>query len=703
MSILRRSAAFPAAGTVISLHQLESQLEAESACTLLQLLHVLNAPADIPCIKAVVDSVCEAVSSYGVTLARPSHTFHLVQRSLEALKNDIRNKFSDVSYGRDLEQPLLRRLVAHAPYALCLALASLKKKEVVNAWAAAGVEIALCLATAHRFRAGFAQNIRRTLTPELFGLALKVEADANWSVTYVKTRVKAAQIFEAGESPDPQGGNPVRLFDIAAGYELARKTRYSPPRQRQAILDRRHQTIKQLKASAATLMERGEKHDHTALLTMIAFCTGLSLRLTQSLPITSYRGEDNWLMRLDIGAGVIMTNLDSLFPKAAIPVVGATCFRAANRVAVKPLPTFLSSHLKTLYAVHPEAEVLAELLPGASTSGRQLTLVAEEAALTPTTKRFLIAAAPLAVTLGVDRLSAALLANDFSVVPASKMYYCRVRREEIWAASIVLFDCLGWGSPVPIVGGLPLGSRIVPTRAALKAWYHWMVADVASHAPGRHCLSGRLIDHHNSFARLCASLAMLCLATREVRELRFTTHNLCPEAAFASLFDKKVGIYPGEMKVPINKVLGNQLRLWRAHCEALERRLKSLQEPAMNKLINTLKNFNSGELFSLFFSIDPDVYQTVPLSSATLMKWWPSEYRFSGDLGRHLWECELRDAGVRSSRIDVLMRHITLGVEAHCSTNGDKLADIAEELTFRQEGLLESLGIKPVPGIIAKA
>ena len=122
----------------------------------------------------------------------------------------------------------------------------------------------------------------------------------------------------------------------------------------------------------------------------------------------------------------------------------------------------------------------------------------------------------------------------------------------------------------------------------------------------------------------------------------------------------------------------------------------------MNKLINTLKNFNSGELFSLFFSIDPDVYQTVPLSSATLMKWWPSEYRFSGDLGRHLWECELRDAGVRSSRIDVLMRHVTLGVEAHCSTNGDKLADIAGEVTFRQERLLESLGIKPVPGIIAK-
>ncbi len=702
MSIFRTSTAFHVGGTAISLHQLESQLEAESACTLLQLLHVLNAPADIPCIKAVVDSVCDAVSSYGTTLAKPSNTFHVVQRSLEALKDDIRNKFSDVSFGRDLEQPLLRRLIAYAPYALCLTLASLKEKESVNAWAATGVEIALCLATAQRFRAAYAKDIRRGLAPELFGLAPKVGAGANWSVTYVKTRTRAARVFESDESPDPQGGNPVRLFDIAAGYELARKTRYSPPRQRQAILDRRHQTIGQLKRSAATLMEQGGQSDHTALLTMIAFCTGLSLRVTQSLPITSCREDDSWLMRLDIDAGVIMTNLNSLFPQAATPAEGATCFRAANRIAVKPLPNFLFSHLKTLHAVHPAAEVLAELLQGASTSGRQLTLVAGESALAPTTKRFLLAAAPLAVTLGIDRLSAALVANDFSVVPGSKMYYCRVRRQEIWTASIVLFDFLGWGAPVPIVEGLPLGSRIVPTRAALTAWYQWMVTDVALFSPGRNCGLQRLIDYHNRFSRLCASLAVLSLATREVRQLRFTSHNLCPEAAFASIDDKRVGIYPGEMKVPINKVLRDQLRLWRAHCEALERRFKNLQDTATDELIGALSNILNGELCPLFFEIDPEVYQTVPLGSTALIKWWPSEYRFSGDLGRHFWECELRDAGVRSSRIDVLMRHITLGVEAHCSTNGDKLADIAEEITSRQERIFDLLSIKPVPGLVAK-
>lgn len=90
MSIFRTSTAFHVGGTAISISiNWSLNSEAESACTLLQLLHVLNAPADIPCIKAVVDSVCDAVSSYGTTLAKPSNTFHVVQRSLEALKDDI--------------------------------------------------------------------------------------------------------------------------------------------------------------------------------------------------------------------------------------------------------------------------------------------------------------------------------------------------------------------------------------------------------------------------------------------------------------------------------------------------------------------------------------------------------------------------------------------------------------------------------------
>lgn len=79
----------------------------------------------------------------------------------------------------------------------------------------------------------------------------------------------------------------------------------------------------------------------------------------------------------------------------------------------------------------------------------------------------------------------------------------------------------------------------------------------------------------------------------------------------------------GEMKVPINKVLRDQLRLWRAHCEALERRFKNLQDTATDELIGALSNILNGELCPLFFEIDPEVYQTVPLGSTALIKWWP--------------------------------------------------------------------------------
>lgn len=111
---------------------------------------------------------------------------------------------------------------------------------------------------------------------------------------------------------------------------------------------------------------------------------------------------------------------------------------------------------------------MAELLPDASTSGRQLTIANDHSALKATTARFLAAAGPVAVSLGIDRLSTALLINDFSVIPGSKLYYALAERESIWNAANVLFGKLGWGPAVPIVPGLPVGSHIVPRREAIK-------------------------------------------------------------------------------------------------------------------------------------------------------------------------------------------------------------------------------------------
>ncbi len=689
--------------TGITIGRLEQLLKPETAVTLRCLLHLLNAPEDAPRLLIVLDTVCHAVLRYETTLAIPSKTFKLVRDSLNLLYEDAAAVFAQFPVSAELDQPLMRRLTAHSPYALCLTLGAFRDEEIGVAREATGLEVAMGLATAKRFRSGFATQIRRTLAPELLTTTKNAFCrPADWTNQYVKMRVKAAKLFEDGGDPDPEGTEDVRLFDIGARYELSRKMRYAPPRQRQALLNRRHQTFSQIKASALALMTRAKSIDHTALLTLVAFLSGLTLGRTKDIPLAGRRGESDWQMVLDVDTGAIKTNLDPLFPGAAMPYGHDKCFRSASRIAVKPLPAFLSAILKEFNARKSKARTLAELLPEASTSGCQLTLTDNTSALAPSVKRFLTSAAPFAVQLGIDRLTAALLANDYSVVPSSKLYYCRLRRNEIWEASAVLFDALGWGEPVPFQPGLPVGSRIVPKREALREWWCWMAEEINALAPGRRCGLTRLLTYHNAYARLCASLSVLCLAAREAGVLRFTTHNLRAEARFAIFVDKHVGIFPGEVRVPINELLRAQLRLWMAHCQALRRRLEKFEEARPKNLMRVLDGYLSGTCHALYFEVDMTECRPIPLGSTALVRWWPEELRFSSDFGRHFWEVELRDAQVRSTRIDVLLRHITLGVEAHCSTNSDQLTAVAAEICSVQERLLAVLGVQPVPGLISK-
>ena len=701
MSMFKPAAPVPIGTYGFTAEQLELVLNASAASTFRQLRDVLTVPEDVPHLNNVLQAAVDAVEAYGASLASPSEKFRLVQNSLGRLAADVAVVTASVAEDLDLDRPLMRRLTPYGGYALCLTLRALSEDAIGIFREVVGLEIALGLATGLKFDNGFATDIRRILTPNLLsGKKTLTKRGQDWQKAYVKRRIKAAAHFEGGDGSDPESVGNVRLFDVVAGFELSRKMRFAPPRQRQALLDRRHQTVWQIKASAAALMARATLQDHTALLILVAFSTGLTLRLTKDIPLASRVLDDAWFMVLDLYAGVIKINLDRLFPAPAVPDPNADCFRDANRIIVKPLPAFLWLILKELSAGNPDAETLAQLIPQAATSGRQLTLEDDHSALVPSAKRFLIAAAPFAVGIGIDRLASAVLASDFAVIPSSKMYYCRVRRDEIWTASKALFAELGWGEPAPFVYGLAAGSRIVPTREALAAWWQRMAVEVATSAPGRHCGLARLAEFHNSFAKMCASLAILCLAAREARELKFTTYNLQPDCDFAAYVDKLVGIVPGEVKVPINAILKAQLKLWLAHCHALYRRLSKLTGPAAGHLRRMLGSYLKGKRYPLFFTIDAETGSASPLGSTALKRWWPEQYRFSTDFGRHLWEVEFRDAKVRSTRIDLFLRHLTIGTEAHCSTNIDKLDDAAAELCSVQESLLASLCINAVPGLV---
>lgn len=183
MSILKPAFYMQPEGSVLSFQQLDRSLSASSSATLRELLHVLLAPPDVPRLNIVLESVCDAVASYGSTLAAPSAIFRLVQASLEQVRNDVRTAYGSRSCSIALEQPLLRRLTEHSPYALYLTLAAMSDSCIDVPRKAAGVEVALRMVTGQTIRDGFATAVRRTLTPELFNIKMvAAKRDVGWAM-----------------------------------------------------------------------------------------------------------------------------------------------------------------------------------------------------------------------------------------------------------------------------------------------------------------------------------------------------------------------------------------------------------------------------------------------------------------------------------------------------------------------------------------
>ena len=372
MNIFESAKAPPRECVGLTFRQIETALSPEAATTLRHLTHILKAPHDTPRLPTVIQSALRSVQSYGMKLIAPTNTFNLVQQMLEKLNEEVSALSGYIQEEHQLEQPLLRRLQPYAPYALVLNLASLQSDDKSEYQEAAGVEIALRLVSGQCFHCGFATAVRRALMPHLFEASKGVPTQvADWHKIYQKTLIKAEKYFEGSGNTDPDETTSPRLFDTAARHELSRKARFAPPRQRQALLDRRHQTIWQLKESAAALMDAAERYDQTALLTLVAFFSGLTLQLTMHLPLADRITGNNWLMLLDIEAGVIKTCIDTVFPKAAQAGADTQCFRPASKIIVKPLPGFLWVCLRALRSKHPDSETLAQLLSDARTSGRE--------------------------------------------------------------------------------------------------------------------------------------------------------------------------------------------------------------------------------------------------------------------------------------------------------------------------------------------
>jgi hypothetical protein len=691
----------PLNGQISGLALLAPFLPPKTSSVIRQLNDLLDSPIDKPEVLRVLQVACVAVIAYGSTLNKPSQIFVEIENRVTALKNALDVCKYTFAQTPVAAAPLYRRLSRHPAWALCIAVHALAPTENHKVFEAIGAEICLCLATAKLFRKAYATAIRRPFTHWMDELP-EAAIEYDWHQTYGQIRRVAAGFFESDGAPDPAPGELVRLFDLRAKLQLHRKSLYAAPRRRQAVLDRGTQTVAQFQDSALDLMKRANAGDPSAILVLLACFSGLTLQVAIDLPIFNGVMTERRVIAIDIQSGTIHTDLEAVAAKSASPKAGQECTRTAVRVLVKPMPQFLAACLRLLFAKNPAAVSLVELIPDARTSGRELTLPHDPSPIKPSVARFITSASPIAIAQGADRLSTALIFNNFAVVPRSKLYYFTISREELWECSDHVFAQFGWGNSVPLLVGAPVGSRIVPTRAALAEWYSWMLREVESQAPGRHCSQRRLIEFHNAYSRACASLVVFCLAAREVKKLRFTTLNLHPDATECAFNDKWVGFFPGNLPVPITALIRAQVRLWLKHCNAMRRRLNKLPDPNARFLIRHLESMLAGNECDLFFSIETASLLPTPLGSKHLTRWWPDHLRFDADFGRHFWESELHAAGLKSTHIDVLLRHVIEGVAPQTSVSHETKNNINQQLSQAQDQILMQLGISAIRGLSFK-
>lgn len=689
-------------GYVSSITFLRANLDPKALSSLRRLTHVLRPPIDAPRALEITSCAIECVKDFGKTINHPSDCFNRLLADLNHLATStalIKSRIPDQDY-IELGQPLYRRLSRYPGWALCLALANCPDVSLFKE--VAGVEIALSFALGKSFPNGYAADLRREL--ENFNhKPREIQHDKIFAFSrhHQKALRTALVMFEADTSTFRNGFGKEEQpssFEEDARQYFFRNQKYARPIHRRGVLDSCSQSIPQLSQSAKELQHEASIGNDGALLTILAFCVGLSPGLTIKLPLINFAPED-WLMVIDIEEGLVKVNLDPLFPDAAMPEPGSEAsHRPANRIIVKPLPAFVHTLLVVRLSKLLHARTLGYLLQDGRPEDVSMTCDMNSPGIAASRARFLESAAPYCIQLGVDRLVAAAITNDFSVVPGGKPYYAQISREELWSASNRVFGSLGWGEPVAFSSGLAAGSRIAPTREAVSSLFAWMADELASKKPGKKYTLKGLIAYHNSYAKHCATLAIFCLASRKVEDFKFTSSGMVGDGSYVSMNDKNVGQFPGPMPVPMNDLLRKQMRLFHMHCASFDRRLEKLQVPSSSKLRIALQQIFNCDNTPLFWLVSESL-SILKFGTADLVDWWPEPQRFKGNFARSFWQVELRNSKLKNSTIDLLVRHQLLGCESLSSTCDKVLESCFQEICSVQLEILAELGICPVAGL----
>jgi len=473
-------------------------------------------------------------------------------------------------------------------------------------------------------------------------------------------------------------------FEEKVSFHFQNKIHYADTKTRQSVYDRKAYSPGEFEFLCRQLksMTVDTELSKAASLTLIAMMSNLPIGYIQDIPILEYAG-DEWAIALSITEWVIYFDLSIIAPGAA-NLVGEQ-FVPASQVLVKPLPLFL-------------AKVLQEHLSEAPGAIRTIgDFIGSDVRLPDMRPSKLVNTYAKYASDKVDLFVGGLLANDFRGFPKSRIYYAQVTRLEVWKASQMVFDSLGFGETVTVVKGLNIGSSAVLADQAITKLFSELANRVEEARTSNNAPLERVLFFHEKYTAYVATLTIFCLALRDANPIDIQSNQVLQGQKFLIVNDKEVHDDASPQPVTICQILHEQFGLYRAHCVALLIRLNKAKDPAFNKFKQSLESVLAGDARSIF--ITPTALKG--FSSTEVSSAWSIKAPLN--FGRHFWASNFRHLGISDREISAHLRHQQKG-NLNWSTDSNLiLSSFIQRVDEAQTQKLWELGIHAIPGLIRSA
>ena len=344
---------------------------------------------------------------------------------------------------------------------------------------------------------------------------------------------------------------------------------------RAAVLDKTAMSELQINHATSIGMSTGftERPAFMAALWFAGF-SGLNFGTISDIPLRG-SGGSNWVICIDLETELLLRDFSCLVPTLAKPGKSQHCVLATFTLSI-PMPKDVAAFLKRRLSAFPAALTLADLIPEVMNILSRHLLYPTSGDILPTWARWARTVGRYMRRRGMDSLLASLLSGNFGNSGKSKLHYCSVSAEEIWAACTTIYKILRFGDPSVMPSGLPnFGSCIVPTlEHVAKIDLENLDLLEGLRPPGK-CSPDALLKFHNKYVQALGFRICCLLGLREANPL--SIHSSLYEGIDSAIDidDKSTPGRPGALPVILIGHLKDLIKKYRLHCLAMHKRLQN--------------------------------------------------------------------------------------------------------------------------------